>query len=43
MPVVRDQDHVYIRSGLNADDQVVTTNLATVIEGAPLRLEAELE
>ena len=41
--VFRDQDHVYIRSGLNADDQVVTTNLATVIEGAPLRLEAELE
>jgi RND family efflux transporter MFP subunit len=41
--VFRDQGHVYIRSGLNADDQVVTTNLATVIEGAPLRLEGETE
>lgn len=41
--VFRDQGHVYVRSGLNADDQVVTTNLATVIEGAPLRLEGETE
>lgn len=41
--VFRDQAHVYIRSGLNANDQVVTTNLATVIEGAPLRLEGESE
>lgn len=41
--VFRDQKHVYVRSGLDAGDQVVTTNLATVIEGAPLRLEGEPE
>lgn len=34
-----DQSYVYIQSGLGTGDQVVTTNLATVIEGAPLRLE----
>jgi RND family efflux transporter MFP subunit len=41
--VFRDQEYVYIRSGLNADDRVVTTNLATIIDGAPLRLEGEAE
>jgi RND family efflux transporter MFP subunit len=41
--VFRDQDYVYIRSGLDENDRVVTTNLATVIEGAPLRLEGEIE
>ncbi len=41
--VFRDQEYVYIRSGLNTDDRVVTTNLATVIDGAPLRLEGETE
>lgn len=34
----RDERHAYVRTGLDADDLVVTTNLATVIEGAPLRL-----
>jgi hypothetical protein len=41
--VFRDQDYVYIRTGLDADDLVVTTNLATVIEGSPLRLEGDTE
>jgi RND family efflux transporter MFP subunit len=41
--VFRDQDFVYIRSGLSAGDRVVSTNLATVIEGAPLRLETGVE
>ncbi len=41
--VFRDQDYVYIRSGLGVDDLVVTTNLATVLEGAPLRLEGDAE
>ena len=35
----RDADHAYIRSGLDDGDQVVTSNLATVTEGARLRLE----
>jgi len=39
----RDEDYVYIRSGLSEDARVVTTNLATVIEGAPLRLEGATE
>lgn len=39
----RDQDFVYIRSGLSADDLVITTNLATVIDGSPLRLEGDAE
>lgn len=37
--VVRDAEHAYIRSGLDDGDQVVITNLSTVVEGAPLRLE----
>jgi RND family efflux transporter MFP subunit len=37
--VFRDQDYVYIGAGLGEDDLVVTTNLATVIDGAMLRLE----
>ena len=41
--VFRDQDYVYIRTGLDADDLVVTTNLATVIEGSPLRLKGDAE
>ena len=41
--VFSDQDYVYIRTGLDADDLVVTTNLATVIEGSPLRLEGDTE
>lgn len=41
--VFRDREFAYIRAGLSKDDQLVTTNLATVIEGAPLRLEGETE
>jgi RND family efflux transporter MFP subunit len=33
-----DATYAYIRSGLSEDDQVVMTNLATVTEGASLRL-----
>jgi hypothetical protein len=38
--VLTDAEYAYISSGLNEDDQVVTTNLTTVVDGAPLRLEA---
>jgi RND family efflux transporter MFP subunit len=38
--VFRDEQYAYIADGLNEQDQVVTTNLTTVTEGAPLRLEA---
>jgi len=41
--VFQDNEHVYIREGLNTNDAVVTTNLATVLDGAPLRLEGEVE
>ncbi|MGA9575704.1 MAG: efflux RND transporter periplasmic adaptor subunit [Lysobacterales bacterium] len=41
--VFRDQEHVYISAGLAMDDRVVTTNLATVIDGSPLRLEGAAE
>ncbi len=41
--VFRDQGYVYIRAGLSANDQVVTTNLATVIDDSPLRLEGDAE
>lgn len=37
----RDAEHVYIRNGIDSDARVVTTNLATVVDGAPLRLEGE--
>ena len=37
--VFRDARYAYIREGLNDGDQVVTTNLSTVSDGAPLRLE----
>ena len=36
--VLKDAEYAYIRSGLNAGDQVVQTNLSTVVEGAALRL-----
>jgi RND family efflux transporter MFP subunit len=39
----RDQDYIYIRSGLSEQDDVVTNDLATVIDGAPLRLEGQPE
>lgn len=36
----RDADHAYITEGVEDGDQVVTTNLATVVDGSPLRLES---
>ena len=36
--VFRDDEFAYVRSGLSAADQVITTNLATVFDGAALRL-----
>jgi RND family efflux transporter MFP subunit len=39
--VFRDSDYAYISAGLEPDDRVVTTNLATVLDGAALRLEGE--
>jgi RND family efflux transporter MFP subunit len=41
--VFRDAQYAYIESGLNDQDQVVTTNLSTVRDGAPLRLEGSEE
>lgn len=35
--VFRDDEFAYVRSGLSAADQVITTNLATVFDGAALR------
>ncbi|MDR8393187.1 efflux RND transporter periplasmic adaptor subunit [Aliifodinibius sp. S!AR15-10] len=37
--VFRDAQYAYIGDGLNEQDQVVTTNLSTVVDGASLRLE----
>lgn len=39
--IVQDAEFAYIRSGLNAGDRVVTTSLATVRDGAALRLKDE--
>ena len=36
---LQDADYAYITEGLESGEQVVTTNLASVAEGAPLRLE----
>jgi multidrug efflux pump subunit AcrA (membrane-fusion protein) len=36
----RDADYAYITDGLHNDDRVVTTNLSTIVEGAPLRVKA---
>ena len=36
-----DKQYAYISEGLDASDQVVTTNLASVTEGASLRLQSE--
>ena len=35
--VFRDDEFAYVRAGLSASDQVITTNLATVFDGAALR------
>lgn len=40
-PVFLDDDYAYIGDGLSENDLVVTTNLATVVDGARLRLEDE--
>ena len=37
----RDKQYAYIQQGVNEGEQVVTTNLATVVEGAPLRTKAD--
>jgi RND family efflux transporter MFP subunit len=39
--VFGDDSHVYIGAGLEASARVVTTNLATVVEGASLRVAGE--
>ena len=36
--VFRDAEYAYITAGLDATNPVVITNLATVVQGAPLRL-----
>ncbi len=37
--VFRDAGHAYVKSGLESGDRVVKTGLATISEGAPLRVE----
>lgn len=37
--ILRDAEYAYIRSGLGAEDQVVTSSLATVKEGVALRTD----
>lgn len=37
--VMRDARYAYISEGLNENDKVVTTNLSTVADGAPLRVK----
>jgi RND family efflux transporter MFP subunit len=37
--VVRDAKYAYVSSGLEDGDQLVTTNLSTVVDGAPLRTD----
>jgi len=39
--VFHDDEFAYVRSGLSSADQVVTTNLATVFDGAALRMAEE--
>jgi len=36
----RDAKYAYVSNGLQDGDQVITSNLATVVDGAPLRLES---
>ena len=36
----QNERYAYIQEGLAADDQIVTTNLSTVVEGTPLRTKA---
>ncbi len=39
--LVKDATHAYIEKGLHDGDSVVVTNLSTVTDGAPLRLETD--
>lgn len=41
--IFRDDEFAYVRSGLDAEDQVITTNLATVFDGAALRLAEDTQ
>lgn len=41
--VFRDQQFAYVSSGLSAEDRIITTNLATVFNGADLRLADALQ
>lgn len=41
--VFQDPEYAYISNGLSDNDQVVTTDLSTVVEGSPLRTEGESE
>jgi RND family efflux transporter MFP subunit len=41
--VFNDDEYVYIANGLEATEAVVTTNLATVVEGSSLRLGGEAQ
>ncbi len=41
--VTNDLEHVYVATGLEDGAKIVTTNLSTVVDGAPLRLEGEPE
>jgi hypothetical protein len=41
--VVQDARYAYVNEGLSDGDRVVTTNLATVTDGAPLRLDGSEE
>jgi RND family efflux transporter MFP subunit len=40
--IFRDSEFVYVREGVSAGDQIVTTDLSRVIEGAELRLKTEV-
>lgn len=39
--IFRDANYAYVTEGVEEDEWIVTTNLATVVEGSPLRLEGE--
>jgi len=39
--IFKDKQYAYLTEGLNDGDQLVTSNLATVAEGAPLRIESD--
>lgn len=41
--VFRDDEYAYVASGLSSEDQVITTNLATVFEGAALRVAEDTQ